>query len=170
MSWREDIRANDGVVSVLGVVRAWLFSPAIRLLLMYRMASRLERHQLVGRLMARVLWRSVIRQFGCYFSLSATIGPGLRLPHPTGIVIGEGVEISSNVTIYQNVTMGRSSSGDLSYPTVNEGATIYAGAVIIGGVTIGRTAVVGANAVVLTDVPLGTVAAGVPARIIPKKG
>jgi serine O-acetyltransferase len=41
-----------------------------------------------------------------------------------------------------------------------------AGAKIHGGVTIGDHALVGVNAVVLSDVPPGGVAVGVPARVI----
>ncbi|WP_415838086.1 hypothetical protein [Polaromonas hydrogenivorans] len=45
---------------------------------------------------------------------------------------------------------------------------VGAGAKILGGVHIGDDAAIGANAVVLCDVPAGAVAAGVPARIIPR--
>ena len=43
---------------------------------------------------------------------------------------------------------------------------IGAGAKILGPVTIGDHAKIGANAVVVTDVPEGATAVGIPARIV----
>ena len=43
---------------------------------------------------------------------------------------------------------------------------LLAGAVLLGGITVGDHARIGANAVVLTDVPAGKTAVGVPARIV----
>ena len=51
-------------------------------------------------------------------------------------------------------------------PCIGGHVDIGAGAKILGGVTIGNHVKVGANAVVLCDVPDGTTAAGVPARVI----
>jgi len=43
---------------------------------------------------------------------------------------------------------------------------IGTGAKILGPVTIGDHAKIGANAVVVTDVPAGATAVGIPARIV----
>jgi acetyltransferase-like isoleucine patch superfamily enzyme len=45
-----------------------------------------------------------------------------------------------------------------------------AGAIVLDGVTIGRGAVIGAGAVVTKDIPPYSVAVGVPARVIKKRG
>jgi serine O-acetyltransferase len=98
----------------------------------------------------------------------ARIGGGLVIKHPAGIVIGSGAIIGRECTLLQNVTIGEklNDQGDHSYPTIGHGVTICTGAVIVGSVTVGDGAMVGANAVVLCDVPAGTTAVGVPARII----
>lgn len=105
---------------------------------------------------------------GCDFSAGAVIPPSTRFPHPTGIVIGEGVRLGLGVTIYQNVTLG--SHGRLgkpiSFPIIGDDSTIFAGAVLIGGITVGRNCVIGANSVLMTDVKDGSIAVGSPARII----
>lgn len=46
---------------------------------------------------------------------------------------------------------------------------IASGAILLGPVTIGDGAVVAAGAVVRSDVPKGAFAAGVPARVVPRK-
>lgn len=109
------------------------------------------------------------RRYGCYLSPDAQIAPGLSLPHPTGIVIGEGVVIGAGCTIYQQVTLGGRRLGDQArgaYPTVGDDVVIYAGAKLIGATAIGCAAVIGANAVVLQDVPAHCTAVGNPARIV----
>jgi maltose O-acetyltransferase len=53
---------------------------------------------------------------------------------------------------------------------VEDGAWLGAGCIVTDGVHIGRNAVVGAGAVVTRDVPAGTVAVGVPARVVKRIG
>lgn len=70
------------------------------------------------------------------------------------------------MTIYQQVTVGGGSPGTSA--TIEDDCVLGAGAKIFGSVHIGKGAKIGANAVVLTDVPAGATAVGVPARIIMK--
>jgi acetyltransferase-like isoleucine patch superfamily enzyme len=49
---------------------------------------------------------------------------------------------------------------------IEDGVWLGAGAIVTDGVRIGRNAVIGAGAVVTRDVPAGTVAVGVPARVV----
>ena len=91
---------------------------------------------------------------------------GLCLPHPVGIVIGEGSVIGNDVTIYQGVTLGRASHEVDAYPSIDDGAVIYAGATLLGPIRIGRNAVVAAHSVVLSDVPDFATVVGAPARIV----
>lgn len=103
---------------------------------------------------------------GADIAPNASIGEGLILHHPVGIVIGSGVTIGRNCTILQNVTLGEKygPDGGHLYPQIGDGVTICCGAVIVGGVTVGDGATIGANAVVLSDVAAGSTMVGVPAR------
>lgn len=109
------------------------------------------------------------RKYGVFISSKADVPRTLKLRHPVGIVIGEGVKLGERVIIYQNVTLGGARIGDAaanSYPEIGDETVIFAGAVIVGKVKVGRNCVIGANAVVTRDVPDFSTAVGVPARIV----
>ncbi len=100
--------------------------------------------------------------------LNCTIGGGLLLPHPNGIVIHPGARLGPNCLVFQQVTIG--AGGPLpGLPKIGGHVDIGAGAKILGGVTIGDHAVIGANAVVTRDVPALHVAMGIPAWVQPRK-
>ena len=101
---------------------------------------------------------------GADIPLNVKIGGGLLLPHPNGVVIHAGAEIGVNCVIFQQVTIG--TRGDSGSPKIGGHVDIGAGAKLIGNIHIGNHAKIGANAVVLTDVPAGKTAVGIPAKII----
>jgi len=106
--------------------------------------------------------------FGIEVPLGIEIGSGLVLPHPQGVILGAS-EIGENVTIYQQVTLGAKSM-DVGFdpskrPRIGSNVILAAGSKVIGGVAVGNNSTVGANAVVLIDVPMNSVAVGVPAVI-----
>jgi serine O-acetyltransferase len=101
---------------------------------------------------------------GAEIPLNCDIGGGLLIPHPNGIVIHPGSRIGVNCLIFQQVTIG--SRGRDGLPVIEGHVDIGAGAKILGPVRIGAHAKIGANAVVVTDVPAGCTAVGIPARSV----
>lgn len=97
---------------------------------------------------------------------SAQIGPGLKLIHGVGTVIGAGCRIGSRFTIYQGVTvgdkLGRETGGR---PIIGDDVIASAGSQILGPVAIGSRVVIAANAVVIRSAPDRCVLAGVPAVV-----
>lgn len=169
MPWREDLIANTGKSGLKAAAVAWITSPGFVAITWWRVAKWLRESGRPGRALSWIILRRCLMNRGCYISLLAEIGPGLNLPHPTGIVVGDGVRIGCCSTIYQNVTLGRHSANRPGYPVLGDGATVYAGAVIIGAIVVGEGAVVAANSVVNRDVAPGAVAVGAPARIVPRQ-
>ena len=158
-----DLRANVGRAGLFAGISAALYEPSFATLLLYRTASRL--YGAGFRRVGKLLWRVCVAHSSCHIHLDAEIGPGLKLPHPTGITIGIGARLARDVTVYQNVTIG-SGRRDKSYPQIGEGCVIFPGAVVVGGISIGPRAVIGANSVVIADVPADAIMAGNPARVI----
>lgn len=111
----------------------------------------------------------LISKYGIHLGLKCRIGRNLKLPHPQGIIIGEGSNIGDNCTIYHNVTLGAKHGGNdshLTYPTIGNNVTIYTGAVILGNVSISDNSIIGANSLVVSDVEPNTMYAGSPAKKI----
>jgi serine O-acetyltransferase len=75
------------------------------------------------------------------------------------------VRIGANCLIFQQVTLGTGGKKP-GVPTLGGRVDVGAGAKILGGVQIGDYVRIGANAVVLDDVPGGSTAVGVPARLV----
>jgi serine O-acetyltransferase len=98
-----------------------------------------------------------------YIGDTVLMRPGVFIGH--GMIVIDGfVEIRSGTRIMPGVTIGL--RGRAAGPTIGKDVEIGTGAKVLGRVVIGRGARIGANAVVITDVPAGATAVGVPARIV----
>jgi serine O-acetyltransferase len=101
----------------------------------------------------------------------AVIGKRLVIDHGVGVVLGETAVIGDDVLIYHGVTLGGKTLDPVKrHPTVGNNVIIGAGAKLIGNITIGDNCAIGSNAVVTKDMPAGTVAVGVNARLLPMVG
>lgn len=136
----------------------------------------------------------LVNLYGCTVGDETKIGAFVEIQK--NAVIGRRCKVSSHsfvcegVTIEDDVFVGHgvmfindrypraTSGGRLQteadwtvVPTrVCRGASIGSGAVILCGITIGAGALIGAGAVVTRDVPEGARVAGVPARLLPRRG
>jgi serine O-acetyltransferase len=124
-----------------------------------REAAGRHRVPLVG-VVARRLQTAL---FGIEISKGAVLGQGIVFLHTVGIVIGGDSHIGDRVLFLGNNTIG--SVDERGYPRIGNNVIIGAGARILGPVTVGEGATIGANAVVLSDVPAGALAVGIPAVV-----
>ena len=167
---KEDVPNSNFTLKIFLI--NYFFSPRFRILLNHRIGKYFSNSRfLIFRLVGSLYKVTLITKRNCDISYNSSIGKNLRLPHPIGIVIGDGVIIRDHVTIFQQVTLGSHGKKGESkeYPIIESGVKIFAGAKIIGGVTIGENSLIGANAVVLKDVPANYNAVGIPAKILPQK-
>ena len=160
-------KAQAKINKPLIIFESFVFKAGFHATLLYRISHFFYRLRLSW--IAWFIQRISVTLTGAEIEYNVEIGKGLLIAHPVGIVLGRGSRIGKNFTVYQNVTLGARHTDPeriFQFPVIEENVTIYAGAVIAGGVRIGSKVTVGANAVVLTDVPAGAVAVGVPARIL----
>lgn len=161
------LSGNDGAeVSALHVLFGML-NPRLCPVILIRLAAWLATHRLGP--LGKIVTILNLVLFGIEVSPRIPIGPGLFLPHTSGTVIG-AAGVGANVTIFQGVTLGAKEldlAFDLSSrPIIEDNVIIGAGAKVLGAVRIGAGARIGANAVVVTDIPPGAVAIGIPAKVV----
>ncbi|WP_398454937.1 serine O-acetyltransferase [Sphingobacterium thalpophilum] len=163
---RDDLPTkNRGVYSFL---QSYLYNASFRVLLNHRIGKYFffSGNFVLRQLALRYKYKLITKR-GCDISYKAVLGKGIKLPHPIGIVIGEGVIIKDYVMIFQQVTFGShgKKGKDFEYPIIESHAKLFAGAKIIGGVTVGEYSIVGANTLVNKDVTSHSVAYGIPCKV-----
>jgi serine O-acetyltransferase len=94
-----------------------------------------------------------------------TIGKNFHLIHSGNIHIHPSCIIGDNCGIQHDVTLGNNMERR-GAPVLGNNVYIGVGAKILGPVTIGDGARIAANSLVVSDVPPGATAIGVPARIL----
>jgi len=143
------------------------YEPGKRLLAAIRSYQHLQAGGPAGKPLSKFavlrhrFWSAVC---GADIPINASLGGGLLIPHPNGIVIHPDAVVGPNCLIMQQVTIGTTGK-DNSLPVLEGHVDIGAGAKILGGIRIGAHARIGANAVVLKDVPAYATAVGIPARL-----
>jgi len=152
-------------MSIVKSVYRFFFYPYYNVIYLYKLMKILYKNNF--KLLSTLVRNSLIRNYGIFIGFETEIGENLNLPHPQGIILGEGVKIGDNCTIYHQVTMGQKRGNldnDNDYPIIGNGVTVFAGAKIIGNVKVGDNSVIAANSVVITDVESGSIYAGIPAK------
>ena len=118
-------------------------SPGLRIFLYRRMGIKIGRHTQIG--------------LDCF----------LDDQFPELITIEDEVVIAFRVIIVaHDESTGFINDGTVSEVLIKRGSYLGAGAIILPGVTIGENSIVAAGAVVTRSLPPGSIAAGVPARVI----
>jgi len=103
--------------------------------------------------------------FKIEISRQAQVGPGLRLPHPMGLIIAPHVTVGADCDVYADVRLVLA-HGARNGPRIGRHVFLGDGAKVVGAVTVGDHAVIGVSSVVTKDIPAHATAVGIPARVI----
>lgn len=118
--------------------------------------------------LAKLYYRKLFTKYNIFIRSTTKIGKGLSLPHPTGIIFGEFVEIGENCTVYQHVTFGSARKGDYKLklqPKVGSNCVFFAGSCILGKITVADNTTVGCNSVLTKSTEEGSTYVGVSKRV-----
>ena len=150
-------------------LEVFLLYPGVHALLWHRAAHWLYLHHRY--FLARWISQHARNKTGIEIHPGATIGRRLVIDHGMGIVIGETAEIGDDCLLYQGVTLGGTGKDQgKRHPTLGDNVMVGSGARILGPFKVGDNARIAAGAVVLREVPPGSTAVGVPARIVRVNG
>lgn len=136
-------------------LEALLFDNGFQAVLFHRLAHwfRARRIPFFGPFFARL----GLLVTGADISHAAEIGPGLRIAHGNGLVVGGAARIGARAFLLQQVTIGAPSRSRVEQmPTLGDDVFVGAGARLIGPIRIGSRVFIGVNAIVTRDVPDGS--------------
>ena len=153
--------APRSAITATSMLRLLYRHVALRATLWFRIGSWCHERGLPG--LPSMIQRHLYHAYGLDIVIGSEIAGGFYVAHPVGTVIAVD-RIGRNCSIIASVTLGL--RNDRAFPNLGDDVFIGAGARILGGVRIGDGARIGANAVVISDVPAGATAVGVPARMM----
>ena len=163
----DSIKARDPAAkNALEIVLTY---SGVHAVIMHRLAHALYVRKLT--VPARVV--SQVSRFltGIEIHPGAKIGRGLLIDHGGGVVIGETAEVGDYCLLYQGCTLGGTGKDQgKRHPTLGNGVMVGCGAKVLGPFKVGDGAKIAANAVVLSEVPAGATAVGVPAKVVRMNG
>jgi len=102
---------------------------------------------------------------GVLLDRTTQIGKGFHIIHTGMVSIHPAAVIGERVGIMHNVTLGTNMGEDA--PVIGNDVFIGCGASVLGKIKVGDGARIAANSLVISDVPAGAVAIGVPAKVMP---
>jgi serine O-acetyltransferase len=134
---------------------------SIHVLVLIRIQLWCAKHGLPTIFTAKVLFWF----FGIEIGKNVEIGPGLRLPHPMGIIIAPNVTIGEKCDLYADVRLVLA-HGAKQGPQIGNHVFLGDGAKVLGNINVGDNVIIGVSSVVTKDIPANATAVGIPAKVI----
>ncbi len=167
-SWRsvvtEDIKVFCLVHSRKGLFK-YLYYPDFRAVMIFRLSQLMYKNKLT-RPLSYLLTMFNDLVTGVWIGPRVSAGPGLFLGHPRGLVVNPTAKIGAYCSIMQRVTIGGPNVTIGDYVEINAGAQIISNARGAACLNIGDNVIIGAGSMVVKDIPSGSIAVGVPAKVV----
>jgi serine O-acetyltransferase len=158
---REDLRTHEGKWSEQG-----FWAVAVHRFGNWRMGIPSKLLRAPFSVLYKLLARFVAITCGISLPYYVQLGRRVRIWHFGGMIL-HARSIGDDVHIRQNTTFGIARrEGVYELPTIGNRVDIGCGVCILGAITVGDDCLIGANAVVINDLPAGSTAVGIPARVI----
>lgn len=129
----------------------------------YNFWLRLSAHKGIFYLFCKWMLHRCAIKYGLDIPSSTLIGYGLYIGHGYGTIVNPTAIIGNNVNLSQFTTIG---SNEGQAAIIGDNVYIGPSVCIVEHVIIGSDSCIGAGAVVTKDIPSGSTAAGVPAKVI----
>ncbi len=120
-------------------------------------------------LLYKFLFKVVQILTGVEMPCEVPVGRNFRIDHFGDIIVSGFAKFGDDCIIRNGVTVGLKRVDDPCAPQLGNNVNIGTGAKVLGRITVGNNVDIGANTVLLVDVPDDHIAAGIPAKLIPKK-
>lgn len=161
---REDLRTHDGNVFEQG-----FWAVAVHRFGNWRMGFRWKVVRAPLTLLYLFLFKWVEWTCGITLPYTTKMGRRVRLWHHSGMIL-HARSIGDDVHIRHNTTFGvLRRDHNTAIPVIGDRVEMGCGVSVLGGVRIGSDAVIGAHSLVISSIPDGAVAVGVPASVIKKR-
>lgn len=161
----ETYRISKNRMNILDKIWVRYISPESNAIFLIRKKQYLEEKGKIGRILSRFYHVKLMRRYGIHITEGTKIGKGLRIAHPSSIVITL-CTIGNNFTVYQNCTIGQKFWKSGLFPTIGNNVTMYANSSVIGAVNVSDNVTIGAGAILLKDTSEGGKYCGTPAQRI----
>lgn len=163
---REDVAAYNTKASTpirgpLDSVLRTVMLPRLQAVALFRLAQWVHPRSAALATVVKALNQALT---GADIATEASIGGGLQLFHPQGVVIGPDCRIGARCVIMSCVVVGTGPGGS---PTLGDDVILGAHAMVLGGLVLEDKVSVGAGALVTSSVPEGGRVRAVPAVITP---
>ena len=151
--YRQIIKADRERYGINSHMKLYFKNVGYKITVHYRRCKYLSEHKGLRILyyFERFIYRGVCVKYGCDLPSHVTIGPGLKIDHPFGIVINSGTVIGHSFTIKSGAVIGK--KNDNGAAIIGDSVQVGVHALLLGNIKVGNNAEIGAGAIVTHDVP-----------------
>jgi len=157
----EPLPPNDKAGKWLNLIRLLFEADDFAAVALYRARTALMRRGLRG--VPRLFHFVSMALFQVRIGDFVVLGEGAYIPH--GNVVIDGITVIGRRCVLAPWTTLGVVQGSPIGPKLEDGVFVGTGAKVLGRIVIGANARIGANSVVVSDVPAGATAIGVPAKV-----